>query len=82
MSLHIGVCIGLLVHELTKLYTVVKNKERENAFNKMMTTDPEYSKIDKDFIISEQRRIIDQLKISNSYHEKIAVHYKKLYFWR
>lgn len=44
--------------------------------------DPESDKIDRNFIISEQRKKIEQLKSANLYNEKIGKHYKNLYLWR
>ncbi|KAF0754489.1 hypothetical protein FWK35_00032524 [Aphis craccivora] len=43
-----------MVRELTKLYTAIKNEERENTFTKMLRMDPDCEDVDKNFIIAEQ----------------------------
>lgn len=43
---------------------------------------PEIDEIDKNFIISEQSKIIRHMKNTNLYNQKIAHHYKELYLWR
>lgn len=67
----VGVCIIFLIREFTVLYIAVKNQERINAFNKMMEKYPENDEIDKNFIIIEQHKIIDQMKTTNFYSEKL-----------
>jgi len=78
----VGVCIIFLVREFTKLYIAVKNQERVNALDKIMEKYPENDEIEKNFIINEQRKIIDQINTTNFYNEKMAQHYRKLYLWR
>jgi len=71
-----------MVRELTKLYTAIKNEERENTFTKMLRMDPDCEDVDKNFIIAEQSKIIDRLKTSNSHNKIMAEHYRKLYVWQ
>lgn len=78
----IGICIILLVNEFRKLYIVIKNQERANEYANLMNMVPEIHEIDKNFIISEQSKIIRQMKTTNLYNQKIAQHYKELYSWR
>lgn len=58
----------------------MKNEERRILYNKMMK-DNNYDEIDKDFIIFEQHKIIDQLKITNEFNENMAKHFRELYLW-
>lgn len=46
-----------------------------------MMKDNNYDEIDKDFIIFEQHKIIDQLKITNEFNENMAKHFRELYLW-
>lgn len=78
----VGICIAFMVRELTKLYTAIKNEERANTFTKMLEMDPDCEDFDKNFIIAEQSKIIDRLKISNSHNKIMAEHYRKLYVWK
>lgn len=78
----VGICIVFLVHEFRKLYVSVKNEDRKIVFDQMMEMDMAGDDFDKDFIILEQHKIINQLKIENNFNKKVANHYKKLYLWR
>jgi hypothetical protein len=78
----VGICIAFLVHEFRKLYESVKNEDRKIVFDQMMEMDMEGDDFDKIFIISEQRKIINKLKIKNNFNKKVAKHYKELYLWR
>jgi len=78
-SYAIGICIVFFVHEFTKLYTSVKNQELKA---KILEIEPDSDETDKNLIIYEQRKIIEQLKTTNSYNKLIAKHYRKLYLWR
>lgn len=78
----VDVCIIFMVREFTKLYTVIKNQERANAYAEIMESYPDCDEVDKNFIIIEQLRIIDRMKTTNFYNKQMAQHYRKLYLWR
>lgn len=78
-----GLCVVFLVHEFRKLYESVKNKDRENVFERLMLEmDMAGDDFDKKFVISEQRKKINRLEIKNCFHKRVAKHYKELYLWR
>ncbi|KAL4108177.1 hypothetical protein QTP88_018419 [Uroleucon formosanum] len=72
VNLHIGICITFIIHALAKLYTAIKDEERTNKFIKMLEMDPDCEDVDKKFIIAEQHKMIDRLKITNSYNKIMA----------
>lgn len=44
--------------------------------------DSDCDDVDKKFIIAEQHKMIDRLKITNSYNKIMAGYYKNLYLWQ
>lgn len=75
----IGIWIVVLVREFTKLYGTVKDQERVDRF---MEVDSEINEVDKNLVILQQRKIIEQLKNANTYYKMTAKLYKKLYLWQ
>jgi hypothetical protein len=78
----VGICVAFMVREFIKLYTTIKNEERASIFTKMIEMDPDCEDVDKNFIIEEQRKIIDRLNTTNSHYKIMTEHYRKLYLWQ
>lgn len=76
MYVYLGISIVVLLREFIKCCATVKN----HSFYSV--EDLENDEIGKNFIILEQRKIIEQMKTSNLYYKIMAKHYRKLYLWQ
>lgn len=70
------------MHEFIKVYKIVNSEKSHILYNSIVNIIHENDETEKDFIITEQRQIINQLMTTNSFYKRMAKHFRKLYLWR